>query len=235
MFLALLLVVAGCSSGGSTAANGSSSTGSSTSTGGGSDEITLQMKPKEGDTYTYVTKIGSGPSQNMEMTMAMKAAKVTDSEILMESKIEGMSMNGNPAPPQATAMFKDMVIKTTMDKTGKNLKTEVIGGPPSANNSNQSNAMPASYPNHPVKVGDTWDADTDFNGTKTKMTFKFVKKDTVNGMEAAMLEATPDAGSPVKFDGPMMLSVEIATGMPINMKANIDSGGQKGSVEMTRK
>src|ERR1044072_2382663 len=206
MILALMVVVAGCSSGGSTAAGSSTGAGGSSASG----EVTLTMNPKEGDTYTYVTKIGDA-AQAVEMTMSMKAAKVTADDILMETKFDSMSMGGQPMPPQVMDSMKKMVIKTTMDHMGKTLKTEVEGAPPGAEEQfkNSGNSTPTAYPGHAIKVGDTWTADTNVQGMPVKMTYKLTKVEDVNGMNAAIIECTPDGTTKVKFDGPMTMSIEV--------------------------
>jgi len=146
-----------------------------------------------------------------------------------------MKFNGQPLPPQATDVFKNMVMTVTFDRAGHAVQTEVTGVPPTlaeqmkkqgANNS-------VSYPDKPVKVGDTWSGETDMQGKKVKMTYKLARVETVSGKEAAILEASPE-GSTLKLNGPMSISVELATGLPITTKFEVEVNGQKSSVEMTR-
>jgi hypothetical protein len=155
----------------------------------------------------------------------------------MESKTLDMNFGGQTLPPQAIETMKAMVVTSTYDKTGHTMSTEISGVPDAVKAQMQQSVgggSTATFPDHPVKPGDTWTAESNVQSQKVKMTFKYVKSETVNGMNAAVLEATPDETAKAKFDGPMTIKIETATGLPIEMTANIVEGDKKAKMTMTR-
>lgn len=202
--------------------------------GCGGKTYTLQLNPKEGDTYDYSTKVTG--SLNMEVDLSMKVAKVTSDKVVIETRYRGITMNGQPlAGPQADVL-KNVVMSVTDDRLGHPLSTDVTGAPAAMTESmkKQGGGLGAAYPDHPVKIGDTWTSEGDVQGQKLKLTYKLVKVAPVGGKDAAFLEATPDASSTMKISGPMTLTVDLATGMPISTNFSGEANGQKVMVEMKR-
>lgn len=202
--------------------------------GCGGKTYTLQLNPKEGETYDYATKVTG--SLNMEVDLSMKVAKVTADKVVIETRYRGITMNGQALVGPQADVLKNVVMSITDDRQGHPLSTDVTGAPAALMEpmKKQGGGLGASYPDHPVKIGDTWASESDVQGQKLKLTYRLVKVEPVGGKDAAFLEATPDANSTMKISGPMTLTVDLATGMPLSTKFNGEANGQKVTVEMTR-
>jgi len=156
LFLAFSVVLAGCAA----------STSAPSTASGSSGPITIQLKPTVGETVTYLTKM-TGP-QSMSMTMSMKATKVDPTAIVMEARILDMTVNGAPSPGLDT--IKSMVMTLTEDRTGHVTNTDVSGVAPAVASAikAQGGNSAATYPDHPVNVGDTWEGESGATGKKVK-------------------------------------------------------------------
>jgi hypothetical protein len=196
----------------------------------------LRIKGKPGQTFKYQMNVDQGPSGKMGMQMSMKVAKVQAGQTTVNTTMGGMTMNGQAAPPQIAEQFKKMMIVTVMDARGRTLKTETKGVPGFTGSANQGNTVP--YPDKPVKVGGTWSGESDVQGTKVKTNYKLVQVKSVSGKQAAVIHATPTNMPGMKLDGPIVFSVELATGFPISMSmsgtASRGTASQKVKVTMLR-
>lgn len=193
----------------------------------------LRIKSKPGQTYRYQMNMeqgGGGQSMKIGIQMAMKVAKVQNSQFTINTTMGGVTMNGQAAPPQVADQLKQMLITTVMDPRGRILKTETKGIPgmgPGA----QGAAVP--FPEKAVKVGGTWSGEAEVQGQKVKTTYKLVQIKSVLGKQAAVIHATPSATPSFKANGPIVFAVELATGFPLSMTMNGTS--TQGSTTQTMK
>lgn len=199
--------------------------------GCGPKTYTLKLDPKAGETFSYSTSMSGAVS--MEMPMTMKVVKSDPNQVVIETRIGAVTVNGQPLP--GGEMMKNAVMTITEDHTGHVQNASVTGVPPQlqASMQNSATANQASYPDHPVKIGDTWSGETSSSGQKVAASYKLVKIDTVAGKQAAILEVTPE-GAKVASNGPMTLSIELANGMPIEMSGSFQVMGKAENMKMTR-
>lgn len=177
----------------------------------------LRIKTKAGQTYRYQMNMeqgGSGQTMKIGIQMAMKVAKVQNSQFTINTTMGGVTMNGQAAPPQLADQLKQMLITTVMDPRGRVLKTETKGIP-GMNAGAQGSAVP--FPEKAVKIGGTWTGEAEVQGQKVKTTYKLVQIKSVLGKQAAVIHATPNATTNFKTKGPIVFAVELATGFPLSM------------------
>lgn len=175
----------------------------------------LRIKAKPGQAFKYQMNIDQGATAKMGMQMTMKVTKVQKGETTLNTSMGKMMMNGQPAPPQIADQMGKLLIITVMDARGRTLKSETKGIQGFSGAGNQGNTVP--YPEKPVKIGGTWTAEADMRGSKVKTTYKLVAVKPVAGKQAAVIHAVPSNMPGFKADGPIVFSVELATGFPISM------------------
>jgi hypothetical protein len=195
--------------------------------GGGS--YTLKLNPKEGETYHYTMKM-SGP-QSVEMTMDMTARKVDAKQVVMDTKIGNLKIDGKAPPAIATAMFEKMVMTVTEDHLGHVLNTDVTGVPQAVADQmkSQGSGTQTAYPDKPVKVGDTWTGESRVQGKTMNISYKLA---SVSG-DKAVLEATSDSKE-MSMKGPMSVTIDLSSGMPTDVKYTAVANGKEMQVQMTR-
>ncbi|HVT13401.1 MAG TPA: DUF6263 family protein [Fimbriimonadaceae bacterium] len=191
----------------------------------------LKFNPKEGEVYNYATKVSG--AANLEVDLAMKVAKVSGDQVVIETHYVDMKMNGQPIP--GVDALKKVVMTNTQNRQGHVMSTDVSGAPEmlASQMKAQNSGTGVAYPDHPVKIGETWASESNVQGQKMTVTYKLVKVDSVNGKEEAFLEATPTGGQ-VKASTPMTLTVDLATGMPLETKFDGEVAGKKVTVQMIR-
>ncbi len=207
------VVVAGCSGG---------------LLGAGAKSYTLQIKPKQGQTFNYTMNMTG--AQNMSADFTMTADKIENGNVTFRCKFANMTMNGQAAPPAISAMMSNMTVVQTMDKTGKQISQTVEGLPNGMQAPSQGSIATATLPDHPVKVGDTWTG----KAQNTTATYKLVSVDDENGKQVAHIDVTIGSTTLLKPDGPAKLSLDVDTGMPIEQTMSGTTNGQKMSVSMKR-
>ena len=175
----------------------------------------LRIKAKPGQAYKYKMDIQQGASGTMGMNMTMKVVKVQKGETTLNTTMGGFTMNGQPAPPQVAEQMKNLLIISVMDARGRTLRSETKGIPGFSGAANQGSTVP--YPEKAVKVGGTWSGEADMRGTKVKTNYKLVGVKSVAGRQAAVIHAVPSNMPGIKLSGPIVFSVELATGFPISM------------------
>jgi hypothetical protein len=175
----------------------------------------LRIKAKTGQSFKYAMDIQSGASMKMGMTMNMKIAKATANEITVNSTMGNMVMNGQPAPAAAADMIKKMLVVTVMDPRGRILKTETKGIPGMTGAANQGSSVP--FPQAAVRIGGTWSGEANIQGQKVKTNYKLIAVKPVMGKQAAVIHATPIGMTSFKPNGPIVFSIELATGFPLSM------------------
>jgi hypothetical protein len=195
---------------------------------------TLRLNPPLGKTYRYVTKVSAaGAPGGFELSMSMKAVKETANTVVLETKILDITSNGK----SMGAMFGKFSMAITEDRYGHTQHVDVSGAPP--NVAEQLKKMgagassSASFPNHPIKVGDTWTGQSTTMGQATTVTYKMVGVKPVGGSMAAVLQTTPSSKQ-VKFKEPMTFYIELSTGMLIKGSASFTANGQNASFEITK-
>lgn len=226
--LAMLLV--GCSKGTDSTSSTATTDKPSTSTESGAYDLKINVK--KGEVYTYVMNMEATSPQamKMDMTMTMTVADATDGKSMLETRITGANMNGAPFPaPQLEAMTK-MVVKTTMDERGKVLDTKIEGSPDPNANSGSSNSV--SFPDKPVKAGDTWTGETEVNGKKVNADYTFIGAEDVDGKQMAHIQADVKSDA-MKFDGPLQYWVELSNGMLYKLEFSGEDAASKTKMKMT--
>ena len=193
----------------------------------------LRVKAKPGQVFKYAMTVNNGPSNKMGMNMAMKVVKVQNSVFTINTTMSNMTMNGQAMPLQALEQIKKMLIVTTMSARGDTLKTEVKGVPGMTSAPGQGSSVP--FPAGPVKVGSSWKGTSNVQGQKVETTYKLTGIKTVLGKQAAVIQATPKGITGFKANGPIVFSVELATGFPLSMSMNgtATQGGQSQPIKIT--
>ena len=230
-FLPIALVamfLIGCKGGDTTAATGGAAASPDTT-------FTLRMNPKQGEKYAYLVT-QTGP-QTMEIGMTMTCEKAEAGKFTMVTTFDSLKMDGKEAPSMVMDAMKKMKMTTVTDSTGKTLETKMEGAP-AGTTPDSSNP---SYPSKPVKVGDTWSGTSKVGGKDVNYTYKLASVANEGGVEVATLEATA-SGLPEgsTLDGPMVVKVDVDSGMPVSMKLTTKSKGADGkdvtsSMEMKRR
>jgi hypothetical protein len=194
---------------------------------------TLQFSPKLGQTYHFLTKM-SGKAK-LAIGMSMKATSVDDQKVVTEMRFDDISMDDKPL--QGAEALQNLILTITEDRLGHVQDLQVAGGPPDLGQAlkNQSSGASATFPDHPIKVGDTWAGDWEAQGIKGKATYKLVEVKTVNSILVGSLEISVELQDPkVKFKGPVKMDIEMDTGLPIQASLRISSAGQTQSMVIVR-
>lgn len=235
VFVAVLAF--GCKGGdGSTAvqSTGGTTTGGSTAAPSADGTYTLKLSPKEGDKTSYDFTMDAGPVK-MAMGMNMTCTKAETNKYTMVSTFDNikMSMNGKDAPAAATDQMKNMKVTAVMDSTGKTLSSSIEGAPAGSQAPEMSGT---AFPDHPVKVGDTWDGTTKMSGTEVKAHYKLAKVEGNTATLEITMEGLPGG---MTSDG-MTTEIDLTTGMAISMHSKMSMKGPDGkdmgmTMEMKRK
>jgi len=190
----------------------------------------LKINAKAGQSFKYVMDIlSSGPqTSKIGMQMNMKVTKVEKGQFTVTTTMGGMTMNGQPAPASISDQLKQMVMINVMDAHGKVLKSETKGLP-GMPTSNQGTSVP--FPVKAVRIGDKWSGETTVQGKKIVTSYKLIAVKTVSGMQAAVIHASPQQMPQMSADGPIVFSIELATGFPISMSMSGKSA--RGAMKMT--
>lgn len=178
----------------------------------------LRIKAKAGQSYRYQMNVDTGMgAQTMKigMQMAMKVAKVQNNQFTVNTTMGSVTMGGKPAPPAVTDQLAKMLITTIMDARGRILKTETKGIPGMAPGAGQGSSIP--FPQNAIKIGGTWTGEADIQGQKVKTSYKLIQIKSILGKQAAVIHATPTGMTGFKSNGPIVYSVELATGFPLSM------------------
>lgn len=196
----------------------------------------LRIKVKAGQTYRYQMNMDTSAgarSQKIGIQMLMKVAKVQNSQFTVNSTIGGITMNGQPAPAAVADQLKQIMTISVMDARGNILKTETKGMPGMGQAAGQGSSIP--FPQNAVKVGGTWSGVAEMQGQKVKTNYKLIAIKPIMGKQAAVIHATPTGMKNFTPKGPIVFSVELATGFPLsmNMTGTASQGTQKQNISMT--
>lgn len=198
--------------------------------------VLLRLKAKPGQNFKYTMRMqGSGTqAMNMAMQMSMKVTSVKNKQFTTNTSMGSITMNNQPLPPQAAEQMKKMLIVTVMDERGRVLKTEMKGipGAPSGGGM-EGSSVP--FPAGPIKIGQSWSGEATLQGQKVQTTYKLVGLKPVAGRPAAVIHATPKNMPQMTLDGPIVFSVELATGFPLSMSMSgtATRGNQTQKMKMT--
>jgi hypothetical protein len=190
----------------------------------------LRVNAKPGQTFRYNLVMRSS-MMRVQTGMTMKAINVQNKLTTFHTTIGSLTVDGKPAP--GSERLKSILMITVLDGLGNIVKSEVKGMPKDQAATNQT-AVP--FPVKAVKLGDKWTAVGVVQNKKVNTTYTLKEIKTVNGMKAAVIHAVPDSMAQVKPNGPIVFSVELATGMPISMKMSgqaVQVDGTKLNIEVT--
>lgn len=213
MLAALLL--AGCSKpadGGSTA---------SASSAPPPTETTLRLKANKGDKFVMVMEMdtqiqmpnpaGGNPdthSMKMAVTKEHTCIDVTDGKMKWEEKTIDSSGTG-------TGPFEAQVKQMVEAEKKKPPTTEVLDERNRVVESTENDPFSLVYPEKPVKVGDTWEADSKMFDQDVKITFKLDRFEKFNGKDAAVISASFAGNEKLKVVKPLVIFVDTSNGWPI--------------------
>jgi hypothetical protein len=193
--------------------------------------VLLRIKAKPGQSFKYNMRMRGG--MNLGMLLNMKVASVKNKQFTMNTTMGNITMNNQPLPPQAADQLKKMLVVSVMDERGRVLKTETRGVPGAPTGGTEGSSVP--FPEKPIRVGQSWSGEATFQGKKVQTTYKLIGLKTVSGKPAAIIHATPKNMPQMKLDGPIVFSVELATGFPLSMSMSgtVTRGTQSQKMKMT--
>jgi len=195
----------------------------------------LRMNLKPGQTFVYrmnMDMASSGQQRKMGMKMAMKATAVNAGKTTMKTTFLEFTQDGRPAPAETMKALSKMYVVSVLDETGKTLSTKMVGAP--AGTPAPANGTSTVYPARALRVGDTWSAMVDMQGRKVQTKYRLAQVGSFAGRKAAKLEARPNIPGQSGPPQPMIVWVELASGMPLHVDANMLIGGVKMRMTMAR-
>jgi len=227
----LAVLILGCKGGETTAAT----TGGGSTTALAGQIYNFKFSPTQGEKYRYSMKVVS-QGRTVEQGFTIACEKAEGGKFTMVTSIDTFKMDGKDVPASVFQSLKNMKSTAIMDSTGKTLESKTEGAPGGVS----ADTPTPSLPTKPVKIGDTWEGTAKIGGQEVKYSYKLTGVGNEDGKEVATIEAMtsniPGGGS---LDGPMVLKVELATGMPYSMTMKSKSKDPSGNdvsatMEMTR-
>ncbi len=172
--------------------------------------------------YKTTSSIDLGQGQPFPMTQMMsdKITKNSDGSFTVVSTTTGGPAFGGAAKP--------IVQTSTVDSKGKVLSSKSAGAEAKMDPFGASGGLNA-FPDHPVKVGDTWTVNGGNEKTGGGMVCKLVKVENKGGNPIATiqiidLKIPPTSGIQVKLTKPGLLLMEVNTGVVDLMKLEAEAG-----------
>jgi hypothetical protein len=215
-FLLAALFLAGCNK----PADGGSTVSGSTPAQAPT-EATLRLKASKGDKFTMVMEMdtqiqmpdpaGGTPqthSMKMSVTKEHTCIDVTDGKMKWEEKTIDSSGTG-------TGPFEAQVKQMVEAEKKKAPTTEVLDERNKVVESTENDPFSLVYPEKPVKVGDTWEADSKMFDQDVKVTFKLDRFEKVGGKDAAVISASVSGNDKLKMIKPLVVFVDTANGWPM--------------------
>jgi hypothetical protein len=202
--------------------------------------VTLKFHPPVGKSYHYQmsmissTEMGKSASpmgMNTQMDINMKVVSRTGDITSLETRMSNMKMNGAGASAVQGAMEKKMsgmVVKTQVDGQ---YRTKSVNG--SSMDSMLSGFSGVTFPNHPVKIGDTWNSNLDLGKALGGMTGSMPGMKIngnipihirLSGFSHGGGRAQAEIHFTMKGDVTMSMSAG-PNGKPMNMKMSMDGSG----------
>lgn len=237
---------------GSTTSGGTTG-GTTGSSADNSGPITLKLALNKGDKYDVTMEMdteidmsavqppeGADP-KTVEMmkqggSMKMKATEEREVVDVQPGKITVKSITTD-AEGSGTGMFEEQATKMAADEKGKEKvmvndeRNRRVDDPAAKND----DSLTFEFPDKEIKVGDTWTGKSKFQDKDIEMTFKFEKRETVDGIDTAVISATFDTPE-WKSVEPMMSWYDIKTGVPIKGTGKVEMtmpNGGKGVINIT--
>jgi len=184
-------------------------------------EATLRLKANKGDKFTMVMEMdtsidmpnpaGGAPethSMKMSVTKEHTCIDVTDGKMKWEEKTIDSTGTG-------TGPFEAQVKQMVEAEKKKGPVTEVLDDHNKVVESSENDPFSLVYPDEPVKVGDTWEADSKMFDQAVKVTFKLDRFEKVDGKDAAVISASVSGNDKLKMIKPLVVFVDTANGWPM--------------------
>jgi hypothetical protein len=195
----------------------------------------LRIKVKPGQVFKYRMNVKSGTtaqSMTVGLNMTMNVTGAKNNQFTIASTMGGVTLNGKPAPAAAASQLSKMKTITVMDSRANIVKSE-IQGMPGAPQSPQGSSVP--FPQNAIKIGATWSGKANIQGQQVETVYKLIAVKPVMGKMAAVIHATPKGIANLKTKGPIVYSVELATGFPLsmNMVGTVTQGTTTQNMSMT--
>ena len=184
-------------------------------------EATLRLKANKGDKFTMVMEMDTqiqmpNPAGGSPQTHSMKMAvtkehtciDVTDGKMKWEEKTIDSSGTG-------TGPFEAQVKQMVEAEKKKPPTTEVLDERNRVVESTENDPFSLVYPEKPVKVGETWEADSKMFDQDVKITFKLDRFEKFNGKDAAVISAIFAGNEKLKVVKPLVIFVDTSNGWPI--------------------
>lgn len=224
---ALLVGLAGC---GNNEGGGSVTAPGAVPAADASKAVTLRLKPNVGDKYTTTVVVdldvqppaGQGEPMKavMEMASLDEVTEVKDGKITIKSKIEKADVTGEgvmaAAMKQSISQFQGKETTSVYDERGKVLEEDALSKQAGAGTSPRP-----TYPEGPIKKGDTWSDKVESNGQQADATFLAEGIEMIDGKEAMKITMT-------------VKSAQLPQGFPLTYWVDVSNGRLlKGNGEMT--
>jgi hypothetical protein len=166
----------------------------------------LRLKPNKGENFRYELAIkpeGGGQQAAMGAMDAKVRMSVVDSangNTTMRMTFEDISMPMlAQAPPEQRKQIEDMLksiaVVYVLDEMGKTISVKTEGGPPGFQQAlGGLGGATATFPEGPVKVGDSYTTEQTVQGQTLKSTYKVLAVEQKNGVQSLKLEVKIEEG-----------------------------------------
>jgi hypothetical protein len=183
----------------------------------GPNAVSLKFHPPIGKTYKYLMSMTMSMEQGKsipamsfgtQVEMDMKVLSRTGDVTSLQTKMGKATVNTPPGSPIAASkasmekMFNGMVVKSKIDSLYHVRGVAETGGAAEAmmgGMSNLGNMSNMSFPNHPIRVGETWSGDMDLGKA-------------MGGLSKSMPGAKITGDIPIKFT---LMGLDRRGGQPV--------------------
>jgi hypothetical protein len=163
-----------------------------------------------------------GGASRVALIMTQNVLDVKDGIATIRTEIGGMTINGKPAPKEATAQVpKSVEIK--VNDQGKVISGQSVGGL-------DPSSFGGNLPKKPIKVGETFTDTQSVPSQMGKMTIKvsttLVGIKSVGNRKVAQMKVTLSGDqSPMQIKGSGTMLIDMADGAPINVNMTQNMSG----------
>lgn len=166
----------------------------------------LRLKPNKGESFRYELAIkpeGGGQQAAMGAMDAKVRMSVVDSangNTTIRMTFEDISMPMfAQAPPEQRKQIEDMLksiaVVYVLDEMGKTISVKTEGGPPGFQQAlGGLGGATATFPEGPVRVGDSYTTEQTVQGQTLKSTYKVIAAEQKNGIQSLKLEVKLEEG-----------------------------------------
>jgi hypothetical protein len=196
-------------------------------------EYTLHFRPPLQKRAHYVLKVDMGPTA-FGIEFSTTAIKHVAGKYTLVTIIDSMNVPGG-TPVQMKKMIADSKLTEVIDEHGKVLSSDARGPMKQMMQGASVDSAGAVFPQKPVRVGDSWAGTSDSAGPKATVRVTLASVKTVGGKQFATLRMVPTSKVSLTFKGPIVVMVEISTGVLRSMEitASMGSGTQSAPLHMT--